>query len=139
MAKKVKGTKKLLTLVEFARLKKKDTSYVNKLTRKFKIKTIDAKRTSDGRIVKAAPLKEWNRLLGSVKTLNSKPITKIDVPLTEAARILKMEKSNLLKYAKKHGIKTYFCNNGKTRAVNCFSKADIAKIQKLHPILPSVD
>lgn len=133
-----KGSKKLVTLREFAEKKKKDASYVNKLARKFKIPLINAKRASDGRIVKVATLSQWEALLSSVKTMNTKTLAKGDVTLDQAAKILSMEKSNLLKYAKKHGVKCFYANNGKTRVVNCFSKADIARLQKMRPQLPIV-
>ena len=119
-----------MTLRAFAAKQKKDVSYINQLTRKFKIKLIDVKRKKDGRIVKTATLKQWESLLSSVKSLKSKTISKKDITLTKASKILKMEKSNLLKFAKKHKVFPFYASNGKTRVINCFSKTDMVKLQK---------
>jgi len=122
---------KFITLREFAEKYNKDASYVNKVAHDNKVKLLSFKRKKDGKIVKAATLQEWNALLKKIPSLSSKELGKKDITLTKAAKILSMDKSNLMKFAKRNKISFHYRSTGKSRSVNCLTKGDVAKLQKI--------
>ena len=121
---------KLISLPQIYEKLNKDQAYISRLMKENKIKTILARR-KNGKLCKAISLEDWAKLLKDKPSLNSKPLTKKDVTLLEAAKILNMDQSNLRKMIVNLNIPIKYRSTGKARVLNCITKKQFKKVQEI--------
>jgi hypothetical protein len=123
-------TPKLITIRDLAKRLNKDVSFIRKTAEELKLKMPQVQRKKDGKIVGAITLKDCARLLKAKATLDSKPIGKSDVSLTDVADAIKVDISYALRLIKKHNLNLYYRKAKGTRSVNCISFSSLSVLKK---------
>jgi hypothetical protein len=120
---------KLITVPEIAEKHGKDQSYVNKLVKKEGYPVVKAKRGSDGKVVNAINLSDYDKMLADYPHFTAKEVGMNDVPVLEVSKLMGVDPKTVRTIAKSLGIEYKEKKiDGRSRKV--VTKSEANRIQK---------